>query len=448
MRSRSRLMLFTLTMLAAVATQALGQTTLSLTLEEAIRRGLAHAPRLAEVRAREAAADSTISARNAVRLPSLTATGEYFRSNHVDEFGIVQPNGAFRVVFPDIPNNYRVRADLMVPLYPVRAAEAFVESARADRRAVAAEGRAQAGDVQLEVSRAFWTLVTARESVGVIEQALRRTDAWVGDVKTRVETGMLPPNDLLSAQAQRARHAVQLIQARNAALFAEADLARLIGLDDGQSIVPATAVEQPTPGAVELAAQPVGALSARAREQRGDRTALLERQQALTASAASVVGASEPRIAARVGVEPARPNQRFAPRSDEWKTSWDVGVQVSWLLWDSGKARADRAVALAQADAVGHQVEAQDALIVLEIRQRLWDLEAGRAAVAASAEAVAAATEARRVIQERFNAGVATSTELLDADVALLEAELERTRLAASLRVNEARLIRSVGGTP
>ena len=103
-------------------------------------------------------------------------------------------------------------------------------------------------------------------------------------------------------------------------------------------------------------------------------------------------------------------------------------------------------MALSQAAAVGHQVEAQDELLTLDLRQRLLDLESGRAALAASGEAVTAATEARRVIQERFNAGVATSTDLLDADVALLEAELERTRLAAALRFNEARLIRSAGG--
>lgn len=447
MRPRLRFMLLSLAILAGLAPPALAQTPLTLTLEEAVTRALAHAPRLAEMRAREAAATSTIASRNATRLPTVTAGGEYFRFNHVEPFGVIQPIGGFRVVFPDIPNNYGVRADLSVPLYPLRAAEAFVESARADRAAIAAEGRAQAQDVRLEVSRAYWTFVTARESVSVIEQALRRTDAWVGDVKTRVDTGVLPPNDLLTAQAQRARHAVQLIQARNAAAFAEADLARLIGHDGRQPILPVTAVDQPTAGAADLAGQPVDALSARANELRGERTALLERQRALRESAASVVGASEPRIAARASVAPARPNQRFVPRTDEWRTSWDVGVQVSWLLWDSGRAKADRAQALAQAEAVGHQVEAQDELVALEIRQRLLDFESGRAALAASGEAVAAATEARRVIQERFNVGVATSTELLDADVALLEAELERTRLAAALRLNEARLIRSVGGS-
>jgi outer membrane protein TolC len=85
-------------------------------------------------------------------------------------------------------------------------------------------------------------------------------------------------------------------------------------------------------------------------------------------------------------------------------------------------------------------------MLDVELRQRRGDVDAGRAALAASAEAVSAATEARRVIAERFKAGVATSTDVLDAENALLEAELERTRLAATLRVSEARLLRAVGG--
>jgi outer membrane protein TolC len=87
-----------------------------------------------------------------------------------------------------------------------------------------------------------------------------------------------------------------------------------------------------------------------------------------------------------------------------------------------------------------------DDLVRLEIRQRLLDLDSGRAALAASAEAVAAAAEARRVVEERFRAGVATNTEVLDAQLALLEAQVEQTRLQASQRFTEARLIRAAGG--
>jgi len=133
------------------------------------------------------------------------------------------------------------------------------------------------------------------------------------------------------------------------------------------------------------------------------------------------------------------------PRADVWKTSWTIGVNVSWQLFDGGKARAEHAAALAQADAVGRRLEDFEAGMKLEVRQRLFDLDSGRAALAASAEAVTAAAEAHRVVLERFRAGVATSTDVLDAHVAFREAELERTRLAVSLRLAETRLLRTMG---
>jgi outer membrane protein TolC len=134
------------------------------------------------------------------------------------------------------------------------------------------------------------------------------------------------------------------------------------------------------------------------------------------------------------------------PRVDEFHTSWEAGVGVSWQLFDGGKAKADRAAAVAQAVALERRRDDFDALLGVELRQRRGDVDAGIAALAASADAVSAATEARRVITERFRAGVATSTDVLDAESALLEAELERTRLAATLRLSEARLVRAVGG--
>jgi outer membrane protein TolC len=48
-------------------------------------------------------------------------------------------------------------------------------------------------------------------------------------------------------------------------------------------------------------------------------------------------------------------------------------------------------------------------------------------------------------VQERFAAGVATATDLLDAQVALLQAELDRTRALAGARLANARLDRALG---
>jgi len=433
--------------LIAVGTRpAIGQSApVSLTLDEAIERALAHAPRVAEARARQVAADATVAARAALGRPTVTASSGYLRTNHVDEFGIPQANGTTRVIFPDIPNNYRTRAEMAMPVFTGGRVDGLVAAAEAGRDAADADTRTAEADVSLSVVSAYWNLVFARERIGVLERALERADAQIDAARSRVTAGVSPPNDVLSAQAQRARQQVALIQARNDAAVGEAELARQVGLPLEQRIDPVSKVDQPMGAAAELSAQSLEALRARALGARPERQALVDRQAAMRFAADAASAALRPQVGVVAAVEPARPNSRFVPRVDRWNTGWDLGVNVSWSVWDGGRARADRASAVAEADALRHRAEEFDAVVGVEVRQRLLDVEAGRAALVASEEAVAAAAEARRVVGERFGAGVATNTDVLEADVALLDAELERTRLQAGLRMSEARLLRAVG---
>lgn len=422
------------------------QSAVSLTLDDAIARGRASAPRVAEALARREAAAATVTAREALRLPVVAASAGYQRTNHVDEYGIPQPNGTTKILFPDIPNNFRGRADASVPVYTSGRVDALIASASLDRNAADADLRTAEADVSLDIARAYWAVVTARETARVVAQGLTRIDAYVADVKSRVDAGFLPPNDVLSAQAQRARQQVALIQARNAAALAQADLARLVGLDLDTPIVTSSPLFTPMPSTASLTTMSVAALSEQARGGRSEREALTQRADAARASGTAAAAALRPQVGVSAGFEESRPNARIVPRVDEWRHSWEAGLTVTWQLFDGGKSKADRAVAAAQASALERRRDDFDAMLGVELRQRRLDVASGRAALDASAEAVAAATEARRVVEERFRAGVATSTDVLDAETALLEAELERTRLAASLRLNEARLLRAVGG--
>jgi outer membrane protein TolC len=424
---------------------AAAQGPVSLTLEDAIARGLDRDPRMAETRARAEAARAAIAGRAALARPAIAAISGILRTNHVPEFGIPQADGSFRVIFPDIPTNYRARAELTVPLYTSGRVRALVSSAQADERAVVAEAHAAEADVALEVSVAYWTLAMARERVAVLTRSRDRADAVLADVGARVDAGLLPPNDRLSAEAQRARQQLLLIQAEQDASLAGAQLARLLGLAPGTSILTATPVDRAATGAADLAAQPAAELAARAAASRPERLALSERQAALRAAGDAVMAATRPQVAAIAAVEPARPNARFVPRTDQWHTAWDLGVQVSWSLWDGGRARAERAAALAQSDAVGARLVDLDRGVAVEVYQRQLDIATARSAITVAGQGVAAATEARRVVGERFAVGVASSTDMLDAEVAQLEAELERTRWQAALRIGEARLARSVG---
>ena len=118
---------------------------------------------------------------------------------------------------------------------------------------------------------------------------------------------------------------------------------------------------------------------------------------------------------------------------------------MNWSLWDGGRVRAEVAEANANRRAVEQRLQEFDSVLDVEVRQRVLDLGFATAAIGVASDAVKSAVEARRVVSERFSAGVATNTDVLDAQVALLQAELDWTRALASARLAAARLDRALG---
>ena len=130
------------------------------------------------------------------------------------------------------------------------------------------------------------------------------------------------------------------------------------------------------------------------------------------------------------GYDRARPNPRIFPSQEQWKPSWDIGINVRWSLFDGGRVRAETAEAAANRRATEARLRDFDAGVEVEVRQRMAELESASAAIEAAGAGFRAANEARRVIAERFSAGVATNTDVLGAQTALLQAELDLTRPA------------------
>jgi outer membrane protein len=411
-----------------------------LTLDDAIARGLENSQRLGELQAREEGAEAAEAGREAARMPTVALLGGYTRTNHVDEFGIPQPGQPPQIIYPDVPDNFRARLDLQWPLYTGGRTDALARAARAERVAAGEDLAAARADLRLEVTRAFWALVTARETEQVLARSLDSMDAQIRDLRSRLEQGFIPPNEVLSAEAQQSRERLLAIEARNTRAIVEADLRRLLGLESAGSIEPAATLEPPA--AVAASAE---SLITEAGTLRPERRALESRVTALRARQDAVAAAGLPQVGVNGGYDYARPNARIFPRSREWRDSWDVSVSVSWLLWDGGRSKAERAEAAAGARAAQTRVVEFDRQTAFEVRQRWLEIDSSRAAIAAASDGVRSATEARRVVSERFRAGVATSTDVLDAQIAVLQAELDRTRALANARLAEARLARAVG---
>jgi outer membrane protein TolC len=412
---------------------------LTLTLDDAVARALAASHRIEESRARTDAASAVADARQAATRPQVAAAGGYTRTNHVDEFGVLLPNNQLRIIYPDIPDNYRARLDLQWPVYTAGRLAALEDAARREAAASQRDVDGTSADVRLDVTRAFWALVVARETERVVNESLSRMGQHVRDVRNQLDAGLVPPNDVLTAQAQEARQRMLSVQARGNREVAEADLARLTGVEPGMPIVPDATLAPPTIDAT------ADSLIAEALQNRPERQALEQRIAAGELRQGAASAGRKPVVALAGGVDYARPNPRIFPRLGEWRESWDAGVTVSWPVFDGGRVQAESAEAAATTRALRARLAELDSTIALDIRQRMSELAASRAAVEAADVSVQAATEARRVIGDRFEAGVATSTDVVDAQVTILQAELDRTQAIAAARLAEARLHRAVG---
>jgi outer membrane protein len=420
-----------------------------LTLEEAIAQGLANSRRLAEIEARAEAADFAIAGRGAADRPLVALQAGYARTNHVPEFSIALPGRAPQVVYPDIPDNYRTRLDLQWPIYTGGRAGALEEAARAERGAIGKDLEAARADLRLEITRAFWAVVTARETEAVLNRSLEVMAVHVKDVRARLSSGLIPPNDVSSAEAQASRQRLLTLEAATQRAIAEADLSRLTGLalPIETATVPVSAAEKGDRSLFpEKRGQvPFPDLVARALKSRPERQAMEARAESADLRAAAIAAGALPQIALGGGFDYARPNPRMFPRSRDWQTSWDASINLTWSLWDGGRRAAEQGEARASAFALRTRVEDFDRQTAFEVRARVLELEASIEGVTVADEGLRAATETERVVNERYRQGVAPSSDVLDAQIARLQAALDRTRAIASVRLAEARLERALG---
>lgn len=423
--------------IVGIANYASAQTApLRLTLEDAVSRGIEANPRLDELLARQDAARAIQGQREAAQQPQVAAIASYTRTNHVEEFSVPNASGGVRVIYPDVPDQVRSRIDLQWPVYTggrlkalTRAAGAEIEAAGQDREAVRA-------DLKLEITRAFLAVLTAQASADVVRQALERTGAHLADVRNQLAVGLVPPSDVLTIEAQHARQRMLIIEAESILETTTAELKRLIGLDQSVPLELAADLS----AAARLAPQdPASVID------RPERKSLLFRIAAAEERVAAAAAGRLPVLAAVGGYDMARPNPRIFPIQEKWKPSWDIGVNVRWSLFDGGRVRAETAEAAANRRAVEARLRDFDAGVQVEVRQRLAEERSARASIEAAVAGVRAATEARRVIAERFSAGVATNTDVLNAETVLLQAELDVTRARANAELAGARLQRALG---
>jgi outer membrane protein TolC len=375
-------------------------------------------------------------------MPQLDVSAGYSRLSDVPELSIARPGSSPLTVFPNIPNTYRAHAGVTLPLYTGGRVPGSIASANHALSAASRDVEAGVQDLILETTAAYLSLLTAQETARVVEESLASFEAHLKDARNRFELGMAARSDVLSVQVERDRAELSRLQARNASAAANEDLLRLVGLAPGTSVEPVP--PETAPAALDAGFGTEGLVAA-ALAKRPELMALRARAASADAAVRVARSPSRPQVGLQAGYDYARPNTRILPLVDEWKDSWSVGVNVSVSPFDGGRTQAATAQARSEAEALRHQVEDLERRVRLEVTTRALDVTTAEAAVGVADRALEAAREAARVERDRYQEGVSTNSDLLDAETRLLRAGMDRTNAVAAFSLARARLDRALG---
>jgi outer membrane protein len=427
-----------------------------LSLDEALNTGLSFSPGLHASEMSIEASRARTKELAATRLPAVKLGAGYTRLSEVPPFEINLPfsiNGVSSfTVSPYYFNNYSLKASLQQPLFTGFKLESAQASARFMEDSAARTYGKDRSDYVYRIKSSYWNLVRARRAAAVVAEAKRQVEEHLKDVRSFFDQGLLTRNDVLKAEVRLANIELQEVEEANAEAMAEAALNSLIGLALGTSLEPTTPPEAAaadidwdkvigsgaaagTPALVadeDLSGQPeVGAF--RFRIKAGE------------AGLKTARSGYFPQIYLTANYYYMRPNPRYMPNRDRFDDTWDVGVTMSFDLWNWGQTKQQvkqARAALAQARDAARLSEDR---VRLEITDSRLAVAAARSRLAAAEKTVGLTDENLRTIRERFKEGVALNTDVLDAETEYLQAGLARTQAAADLAVALAAYEKAMG---
>lgn len=377
-------------------------------------------------------------------VPRLTLTGRTTRLSRVQGFIFTNPDTGMPGEVPIPTLNHLINLNLTVPLsdYVLRLVQTL-RGASTSRDAALLEEHAARVTSASNAKLAYYDWVRTRLEAVVAEQALSEARAQLVRMQALYSVGRAAQADLLQAQAFEADARLALSASQTNGTVAEERLRLAMHappqerLVVGEDVLADFAAKDEAKGVEELYREALASrLELRA----------LAKSQAALDDRRYVEGTRVwPELDAVGNVTHANPNQRIFPQTQEWNTTWDVGLQLTWSLNDIGVARQ-------HADTVGAQVvqleqrrNSVEEGVRVEVVSAHGALNQARQNIATAEQgerAAAAAYEARARLQEQ---GMGTTLELLEAETARVRARLNLINAHIALRVARTQLDHAVG---
>jgi len=435
---------------AALLMCALSTAHAQLTLGDALRSAdrSAYGNRVAAGRAATATAQALAPLKGV--LPTVRFEAGYVRTTDpIGVFGailrqrtIAPPNfDPERLNHPDAVGNYQGGVVIEQPL--------FNGDAWAGRRAAlsAADAAGASADwtrvaMHVDVIRAYYGAVLATERAATLGAAARAAHAHVSQAESMVRQGLVTKSDALLASVRAGDVDSQLAEAEGNVLIARRQLAVLLGRDGLQSDT-LPALPAVLPGAARIRVVVVADTETVVAAPRADVEAASRGADAASGDALRARLAFVPRINSFARYDWNSPSRLYAG-----ERNWTVGVMASWTVFAGAGDISDVRASDGRALAAQAEADAAAANARLEAQQTLTALTVALTRLDIAERAVSQSAEAHRIVARKYEGGLATVVELLDAQAAEIQSALALSQARWSTIVAAAERRLAIGRDP
>ena len=417
----------------------------SITLEQAVDMALQQNPAFKSNKDDADAARAKLKETQAAWYPRFDFNQDFTRGNNpVYVFGTKLTQRQFttadfalnKLNMPTPLDNFQTRLSGQWRLFD--SGETWLHQRSAKRLVTAADFETEQArqDLILEVVKSYYGVLVMKENAKAAEGAVETAEASERRMKAMHEAGMLVDSDLLSAKVFLSQMQDREIRAQNDLALAEMQLARELGLSLDTPTQPAGALAEPSAPTKTIQEWMQAALQARPglRAAQLEETAMGDERKAAKAEFGPKIGlfGSTERDAMTLGGGPSG-------------TNWTAGARLDFNLFAGGAQKARIEEAAAGESKARHKVEWLRSGVQMEVRKAFLDGNAAAQRAVAAHDAVEQAKESLRIVQNRYEAGLTSVTELLRAQTAQLDATTGYLAALQDWQVARAQLERAAG---
>ena len=394
-----------------------------LTIEESIKIGLANSSLIKISESNLRSSDAKITEATSKMFPklSLSAGYTYMNLNDPKEIGL-GPVG-MEVINPFYL--YGMQLSIQQPLFTGFQISSSRSAAENSYEAMNFEHQKNINKKALEIYSAFWNFFKAQKQYELTQEYLTSLKDNLKQTKDFLDNGLVTMNDYLKIKVQVSNAEVSLIDAKNNMEIARASYNKSLGIPLSESteidVNYSNLQQQQTLDYQDLINNALA-----------NRDELKSLEYNIKAGEDRVTAANSgwwPKLYASGTFFLYNANAKTFSIENQKLQAWFVGISLNWDLWDWGYTSSQSAQAEESALQSEESLNLLREQIELETYNAYLNLNSQKEKINVSQLAVESAEENLRLTQQKYDYNLATSNDLIDAEVGVLDS---KTKLAFS----------------